>query len=98
MRAKQHLHPKYINLSFVILTSEQTVQFDPYSILEIDVGASPEEIKKSYRKLSLQYHPDKNPSEDASEKYIKIAKAYETLTGTSYFIYSYSHLNRRSHS
>jgi len=51
-----------------------------YHILEVPEGASGEEIKKSYRKLSLKYHPDKtqgNP--EMTEKFQKINEAYETL-------------------
>jgi len=59
---------------------EQAPAFDPYEILGISVGASDVEIKKAYRKLSLQYHPDKNKEPGAEERYIQIAKAHETLT------------------
>jgi len=51
-----------------------------YDILEINKNASPEEIKKAYRKLSLKYHPDKNPASDAVEKFQDISDAYETLS------------------
>jgi len=51
---------------------------DFYKILEVDDNASQEEIKKSYRKLSLIHHPDKNPG-DQGEKFKAISEAYETL-------------------
>lgn len=54
---------------------------DPYSVLGIAKDASPADIKKAYRKLAKQYHPDKNPGNEkvAEEKFKKIAKAYEHL-------------------
>ena len=42
---------------------------DLYKILEIDRKATPEEIKKSYRRLSMKWHPDKNDSPEATEKF-----------------------------
>ncbi len=51
-----------------------------YSILELKSGASPEEIKKSYRRLSLANHPDRNPNDSkATEKFQKISEAYQVL-------------------
>ncbi len=50
-----------------------------YNILNIENDASPEEIKKAYRKLSLKYHPDKNPDPDSGKMFHKISEAYETL-------------------
>jgi DnaJ-class molecular chaperone len=52
---------------------------DLYSILEISKDASEQDIKKAYRKLTLQYHPDRNNSSDAEEKIRKINEAYEVL-------------------
>ena len=52
---------------------------DYYSILEISKDASEQDIKKAYRKLNLQYHPDRNNSPDAETKIRKINEAYETL-------------------
>lgn len=53
----------------------------PSQILQIDRGASDSEIKSSYRKLSLLYHPDKNPgNEEAERMFMAVSKAYETLT------------------
>lgn len=51
-----------------------------YSILGIDRNASDKDIKKAYRKLALQYHPDKNKSPGAEEKFKNVAEAYDTLS------------------
>lgn len=52
-----------------------------YKILEVNKEASQEEIKKSYRKLSMKYHPDKNPDDKkAEEKFKEISVAYATLS------------------
>lgn len=52
---------------------------DYYSILGINKSASDDEIKKAYRKLALKYHPDKNKSSGAEEKFKELAEAYEIL-------------------
>jgi len=53
-----------------------------YKILGIKEGSSQEDIKKAYRKLSKQYHPDLNPdNKEAEEKFKKVVEAYEILTG-----------------
>ena len=51
-----------------------------YEILGVSKDATAEEIKKSYRKLSLQYHPDKNPN--GEEKFKEISEAYNILGDT----------------
>lgn len=53
---------------------------DYYEVLEVSRNASPEEIKKAYRKQALKYHPDKNPGDKQSEENFKeAAEAYEVL-------------------
>jgi molecular chaperone DnaJ len=53
---------------------------DYYQVLGVDRKATQEEIKKAYRKLALQYHPDRNPgNKDAEEKFKEGAEAYEVL-------------------
>lgn len=53
---------------------------DYYQILGIDRDASPEEIKKAYRKLAHQHHPDKNPGDrSAEDRFKEISEAYEVL-------------------
>jgi DnaJ-class molecular chaperone len=52
-----------------------------YSILEVGENASPEEIKKSYRRLSMKHHPDKNKNDpESTNKFQKISEAYDTLS------------------
>lgn len=54
---------------------------DYYKILGVNKASKPSEIKKAYRKLALQYHPDKNPDNpEAEAKFRDIAEAYETLS------------------
>jgi len=54
---------------------------DYYSILGVPRNASDEEIKKAYRKLAMQYHPDRNPGKEkwANEKFKEINEAYSVL-------------------
>lgn len=58
---------------------------DPYEVLGVSKDASPDEIKRAYRKLAKQYHPDNyanNPLSDlAEEKFKEINEAYEQITG-----------------
>lgn len=55
---------------------------DYYKILGVSKNANESEIKKAYKKLAIQHHPDKNKDdpEGAKEKFQKIANAYETLS------------------
>lgn len=52
-----------------------------YEVLGVDKASGPEEITKAYRKLSKQYHPDRNPGDDdALAKYREVQEAHETLS------------------
>ena len=50
-----------------------------YSLLGVARDASDADIKKAYRKLAMEYHPDRNPAPDAEAKFKQIAEAYEAL-------------------
>jgi len=54
---------------------------DYYDVLGVDRGVGADELKKAYRKLAVQFHPDKNPGDkEAEEKFKEITEAYEILS------------------
>lgn len=57
-----------------------TTEKDYYHILGVSKAASADEIKKAYRKLALEYHPDRNKTKEAEEKFKEVTKAYEVLS------------------
>ena len=61
---------KYVNI----------MEKDFYKTLGIEKNASADEIKKAYRKLAVKFHPDKNKSKDAEEKFKEISEAYDVLS------------------
>ena len=54
---------------------------DPYSVLGVSKTASQEEIKKAYRRLAMEFHPDRNPSPEAEGEFKKVSEAH-SLIGT----------------
>src|SRR5436305_5744632 len=74
---------------------------DYYEVLGVSRGAEAEEIKKSYRKLAIKYHPDKNPGDkEAEEKFKELGEAYEVLNEpqkrAAYDQYGHAAFDRRS--
>lgn len=70
-----------VHMVYLVKDDSEIKSFDPFEILTISTGATDREIKRAYRKMSLQYHPDKNPGDSVAEaKFMMIAKAYEALT------------------
>ena len=55
-------------------------RFRPYEILGVKRTASPDEVKKAYRKLVKELHPDKNKAPDAQDKFVRLTKAYDLIS------------------
>ena len=97
--ADGHIHPseislieqigKYLRLESAEMNSIKAMYYrdahSDYKILEVQEGATDEEIKKSYRKMALKYHPDKVAQEGAevqraaTEKFKQVQQAYENI-------------------
>ncbi|KAG7472090.1 hypothetical protein MATL_G00104830 [Megalops atlanticus] len=59
---------------------ETATDFDPYKILGVTKSASQAEIKRAYKQLAKEWHPDKNKNPEAEDTFIKITKSYEILS------------------
>jgi curved DNA-binding protein CbpA len=61
-------------------TSDKAKEPDHYEILGVQPNASDREIKVAYRKLALQYHPDKNKDDGVADKFKAMTNAYSVLS------------------
>ncbi|KAG2688197.1 hypothetical protein I3760_09G084100 [Carya illinoinensis] len=69
-------------MSFLLLSPSMAIYCDEddcYDLLGVSQSANSSEIKKAYYKLSLKYHPDKNPDPESRKIFVKVANAYEIL-------------------
>jgi translocation protein SEC63 len=71
-------------LTYTVINTPVDIKvWDPYEVMELSTSATLPEIKKKYKKLSLQFHPDKVDEEDreaSNERFVDISKAYKVLT------------------
>uniref|UniRef100_A0A8C6SJL8 DnaJ homolog subfamily C member 16 n=1 Tax=Neogobius melanostomus TaxID=47308 RepID=A0A8C6SJL8_9GOBI len=67
-------------LLMLLGSSRSGPELDPYRVLGLSRSASPTEIKKVYKRLAKEWHPDKNKNPGAEDMFIKITKSYEILS------------------
>ena len=79
MSSKSFLFFSLIILTTFLSIKEISCEKDLYKILGVKRDATANDIKHKYRQLSKIYHPDKNKSKEAEEKYKEINEAYEIL-------------------
>src|SRR5438309_2006814 len=65
------------------MASQSWIDKDFYALLDVGRSASADEIKKAYRKLAMQYHPDRNPGKESEDKFKEIGEAYSVLSDTT---------------
>lgn len=68
--------PLHMSLHPLLLEEE----IDLYALLGVEISSDAKSIQRAYRKTALLYHPDKNPSKEAEEKFHQLSIALETLT------------------
>ncbi|PPD79504.1 hypothetical protein GOBAR_DD23565 [Gossypium barbadense] len=68
---------------------------DYYNVLKVEKNATDDDLKKSYRKLAMKWHPDKNPNDkkEAETKFKQISEAYEATSDSPLFVYHVNLIN-----
>ena len=64
-----------------------------YKILELNLGATNEEIKAAYKRLAIKYHPDKNNDPGAEDQFKKISESYQYLTNNNNTVRQMNNMN-----
>ncbi|XP_062401389.1 dnaJ homolog subfamily C member 16 [Sardina pilchardus] len=70
----------WLTMVVLLLETSATAEFDPYKVLSVSRKASQAEIKKAYKQMAKEWHPDKNKNPGAEDMFIKITKSYEILS------------------
>ncbi len=65
------------------MASQSWIDKDFYALLGVPKSASADDIKKAYRKLAMQYHPDRNSGKESEDKFKEIGEAYSVLSDAS---------------
>lgn len=80
MREWRFVFPESVLRLWFEGTSDPTQKTTLYGLLSVQRGASPEEIKSAFRRMTIQWHPDVNNEPDAAEIYLRIKEAYDILS------------------
>jgi len=80
MRCKEMYKYCLVLLLILLIVTQSEASRNYYDVLNVSRGATRKEIKAAFRNLATKYHPDKNKSPDAEEKFREIAEAYEVLS------------------